>query len=143
MRKIEKVLYSYKDKKYLIHDYNIQIEMIKNDLGDIRGISYEEKSTPTNKFNSSVENEVVKKDKIIYEIENEKQHLQLHVNRIDNMLKILSDEEREIIELRYFEKLKFNQIADRLDRNEIALISKNTNILNRLEKFYYKNIMKI
>ncbi|OSA84090.1 hypothetical protein B2H84_03105 [Clostridium botulinum] len=143
MRKIEKVLYSYKDKKYLIHDYNIQIEMIKNDLGDIRGISYEEKSTPTNKFNSSVENEIVKKDKIIYEIENEKQHLQLHVNRIDNMLKILSDEEREIIELRYFEKLKFNQIADRLDRNEIALISKNTNILNRLEKFYYKNIMKI
>lgn len=141
MKKIEKVLYDYKNKVHLINDFDIQIQLIAKDVGNIKAISYEEKTQSTNKFSSCVENEIINKDKLIEKLEKEKELIQLEVDRIDNMLEILSDEERKIIELRYFKKLKFNKIADILDRNEIALISKNTSILNKLSKFYYKNIM--
>lgn len=141
MKKIEKVLYDYKNKVHLINDFNIQIQLIAKDVGNIKAISYEEKTQSTNKFSSCVENEIINKDKLIEKLEKEKELIQLEVDRIDNMLEILSDEDKKIIELRYFKKLKFNKIADILDRNEIALISKNTSILNKLSQFYYKNIM--
>lgn len=141
MKKIEKVLYDYKNKVHLINDFNIQIQLIAKDVGNIKAISYEEKTQSTNKFSSCVENEIINKDKLIEKLEKEKELIQLEVDRMDNMLEILSDEDKKIIELRYFKKLKFNKIADILDRNEIALISKNTSILNKLSQFYYKNIM--
>ena len=53
--------------KYL----NKELEILENDYRGAGAISYDEKTQATNKFNSSVENEVINKTKEVYKLENE------------------------------------------------------------------------
>ena len=54
-RKTEALLYNYKNMKAEIKNILLEIEDIENNYRGIEAITYEEKSAPTNKFNSSVE----------------------------------------------------------------------------------------
>ena len=59
-RKTEYELYNYKFIESKIKSIDIDIDILKNDIS-LKGISYEEKTGPTNAFNSSVENEIIRR----------------------------------------------------------------------------------
>lgn len=108
-RKTEYALYNYKTIDLKIKNIEIDIECLKNDIS-IKAINYEEKVGPTNAFNSSVENEVIKREEKVAEcierLEAEKFLLVCRKAKIENALKSLADTERKIIELKYFTKPK-------------------------------------
>ena len=57
-KKTEYYLYNYKNMQAEIKNILLEIEDIENNYRGIEAITYEEKSAPTNKFNSSVEQEI-------------------------------------------------------------------------------------
>lgn len=65
-KKTERALYEYKNIDLRIKSIDIYIERLSNDVA-VAGVSYEEKTGPTNAFNSSVENEVIRRDEHISE----------------------------------------------------------------------------
>ena len=65
-RKTEYALYNYKTIDLRIKNIEIDIECLKNDIS-IKAINYEEKVGPTNAFNSSVEDEVIRREEKVTE----------------------------------------------------------------------------
>ena len=60
-KKTEYYLYKYKDIDKLNQLADIKIKRLLNDVSIGGGDMFGEKSSPTNKFNSAVENEVIKR----------------------------------------------------------------------------------
>lgn len=112
-RKTEGILYDYNDLTNKIELLKAEIKEIEEQYQGCSAIQYEEKTGSTNKFNSSVENEVMSREqKLIcyYKDLNKKQTLK---RRLDIAIESLKEEEKQLVELRYTNKrtLSWNQIA--------------------------------
>ncbi|QAA31095.1 sigma-70 family RNA polymerase sigma factor [Clostridium manihotivorum] len=131
-KKIEAMLFNYKQTEVEIKNIELDIEEIKNEYRGVGTIYYGDKTSSTNKITSSVENEIEYKENKIYNLEILKRKKEIELQRIDNVLSILTEDEYRLIELRYFKKLQYKQIADRLCMNDIYIIDKKKKILNKL-----------
>lgn len=66
LKEVVEVLKSYPRNQAKIDMLRLELERFKNDNSTytgVKGISYEQKSSKTNKFNSDVENEVIDREK--------------------------------------------------------------------------------
>lgn len=125
MKQVENRLYSYNKTKTEIENLNLDLQAIDG----LKGISYDEKGSTTNAFNSVVENVLIRqeeiKNKIFYkEIENKK---------IENIInsKILNEKEREFIEDKYLKNKSNIEVATNIN---IALSYVNEFRLKTLNK---------
>ena len=112
----EYYLYNYKSMKAEIKNIDLEIEQME--YVGCSGISYDEKTSPTNQFSSSVENEVVSREKRIVILNQSRRETLMKVNKIDNALETLEPRDLEIIKLRYFDNLNNRIIAIRLELTE-------------------------
>ncbi|MBV7275442.1 DUF722 domain-containing protein [Clostridiaceae bacterium UIB06] len=110
-KKTDGLLLNYKIIKAEINNLELEIEEIKSEYDGVKAAVYEERTGKTNAFNSSVENEILKKEKIINELLKEKRSKERLISKIDNALTILEEEEIKIIKLRYFEKMGWSKIG--------------------------------
>ena len=112
-RKTEGILYDYNNLSSKIDLLKLEIKDIEETYQGCRAIGYDEKTGATNKFNSSVENEIIKKEKMLIAIERDLKHKISLKRRIDVAVENLKDEQRKLVELRYINKrsLSWNQIA--------------------------------
>lgn len=131
-KRVEAMLYNYKKTKAEINILNRQLEMLKNDYRGTGAISYDEKSSPTNKFNSSVENEVIKRAKEIEELKDRIQSKEVEINNIDDALTILTENERFIITERYFNQTRNKELAIKLNVTKDTASRYKTAIINKL-----------
>jgi RNA polymerase sigma factor (sigma-70 family) len=129
-KKTEFLLYNYKTMKAEIKNIDLEIEQM--DYIGCSAISYEEKSAPTNKFNSSVENEIVTREKKIKQLEYFKKDKMTLINKIDNALETLEPRDLEIIKLRYFNNINNRAISIKLDLTEEWICTLKTNAINKL-----------
>lgn len=129
-KKTEYFLYNYKMMKAEIKNIDLEIEQMEY-IG-CSAISYEEKSAPTNKFNSSVENEIVSREKRIASLEHLKKEKIMIINKIDNALETLDQRDLEIIKLRYFNNINNRSISMKLDLTEEWICTLKTNAVNKL-----------
>lgn len=109
-KKMERTLYDYRKLDTAITNLDIDIESRKNDIS-LGGISYEQRSSPTNAFSSCVENEVIKREEYLdpeilrlQRLKAEKTALRA---KIYNALKDLKESESKLVELRYLSKDKY------------------------------------
>lgn len=117
-RKTDGVLFNYKTIKAEINNLELEIEELQEECDGVKGITYEERTGATNAFNSSVENEILKKEKEITKLLKEKASKERLIKKIDNALDILSEDEKEIIKLRCFDRLGWNKVSIRTSRDE-------------------------
>ncbi|MBY6915399.1 siderophore-interacting protein [Clostridium botulinum] len=110
-KKTDGVLFNYKSIKAEISNLDLEIEEIRDECDGVKGMTYEEKTGPTNAFNSTVENEVIKKEKEIVRLLKEKKSKERLITKIDNALESLEEEEKEIIKLRCFERKSWNKVG--------------------------------
>lgn len=128
----EAMLYNYNAMNAEIRNIDLEIEELQNEYNGPAPISYEEKSTLTNKFNSNVENEVVNKDFKPGQLEKRKHKLEIQIKKIDNALNILDSRSLEIIKLRYFYKINNRDIAEKLNLTEEWICKLKNDIINRI-----------
>lgn len=120
VKKVEKALYGYNDLSSKIEFINKEIELVKNEYEGCKGLSYSEKVSPTNKFNSSVENEVINKEKELIRLNRDLNKAIRLRNILELCINSLCGVDKKVIELRYLnkEKLTWNQIANRVSYSE-------------------------
>lgn len=95
-------LYNYKKIKAEIEKIDIDMQMIKNDYRGCSGVEIKEKTSKTYDIKSVIEIETEEKEKKIALKEKEKRYKELIIEKIDNAMKILSEEEKKIVQYKYF-----------------------------------------
>lgn len=112
-RKTEAILYSYPELEAEIKCLELEINNIKNNYEGCGAIGYEERTQATNKFNSTVENEIINKEKELKKLSIELNNKRTLKDQIDNTVERMSDNERKLVELKYTNrnKLSWNQVS--------------------------------
>lgn len=141
-KRAEYHLYKYKDIDTLNELADIKIKKLKNDVS-LRGISYDEKSGPTNKFNSDVENEVIRREEHIQSKINqlliEKEDRINEKELIDKVMQLLEYEERKLVELRYFSKptRSWTSIAQELNQSVDNCIKVRRKVIDKISELLF------
>lgn len=117
-RVVEAMLCRYKNVEAEIQNIDLAIEELECEYQGCLPIGYKEKSGPTHKFSSVVENEFVNKKVKPEYLKALKKKALIQNRKIDNALNTLDYRSREVIELKYFMKLSNKQVAARLDLTE-------------------------
>lgn len=133
--KVANALNDYKMVKCQVASIDLEIDEIKSDPIIIGGVDYSYKGGCTNKINSSVENNVISMDKIkdrILKLEHEKKTKLNFIKRVDMALSLLEEEDFMLIEMRYFNKHSWYDVAERLALSESACVKRLEKILDRM-----------
>lgn len=100
---VEGKLYNYKSMKVELNSYKIDLEYLNKDYEGCRGQSYSGiTSSKTNSLYSSVENELIRKEKRKERLQSKITEKEREIRKIENALALLDDEELQLVELRYF-----------------------------------------
>ncbi|WP_297420517.1 xanthine dehydrogenase [Clostridium sp.] len=143
-KKTEKALYEYKNIDLKIANIELYIKRLINDVS-YAGVSFEEKSSPTNAFNSNVENEVIHRDEKLSEeinsLNRQKNDLIMKKKMIENGLESLGEEEYKLVSLKYLNKKKMTWIGVGM---ELGMDKDNCSrakgrIINHLTEFMFPN----
>ena len=140
-KKTEYYLYKYKDIDKLNQINDIRIKKLRNEISLGGGDMFGEKSSPTNKFNSAVENDVVYREKNIQpeidKLMREKENRIIEKELIDNALDLLEEEEKKLVELRYFSKSNrsWDSIALELNQSKDNCIKIRRKVIERLADY--------
>ncbi len=140
-KKTEYHLYQYKDIDKLNQVADLRIKKLLNDVSLGGGDMFGEKSSKTNKFNSNVENEVIKRDETIrFEIDNlkrDKENRILEKQIINTSLDLLKEEEKKLVELRYFSKptRSWTSIAQDLNQSVDNCIKVRKKVIGKLSDY--------
>ncbi|MBY6948412.1 xanthine dehydrogenase [Clostridium botulinum] len=140
-KKTEYHLYQYKDIDKLNQVADLRIKKLLNDVSLGGGDMFGEKSSKTNKFNSNVENEVIKRDETIrFEIDNlkrDKENRILEKQIINTSLDLLEEEEKKLVELRYFSKptRSWTSIAQDLNQSVDNCIKVRKKVIGKLSDY--------
>ena len=139
---IEARLYKYKDIEKMNKLADIKIKRLRNDVSLGGGDMFGEKSSPTNKFNSSVENDVIYRelndiDSQINILMKEKEDRNIEKELIEQAMELLEEEERKLIKLRYFSRPtnKWSKVAIEMNISEKTCGRMRRSIISRLIKY--------
>ncbi|WP_461206911.1 RNA polymerase subunit sigma [Clostridium sp. DL1XJH146] len=131
-KKVEAMLYNYNSNKVKIKNLELEIESLDNDYRGAGAITYEEKSAPTNKFNSCVENEVVKRDEKLIRLRKLKRLKEIEVEKIDNVISLFRERDQILIEEYYMKRNQLKNISKIINLEESYLSTYKTNIINKI-----------
>ena len=128
--KIEKLLNEYKEIDIEIKDLNYRISS-----ESIKGAIYDDMPrSPNLNTNSKVESSLVYIEKLNREI----QHLVNKKKRINNLLDILCERDRNILKMYYVEDLTLRDISFKLDLSDKYVSTKKNKIIDKLVPYAYK-----
>ena len=117
-KRVEAMLYNYKNTKAEINILKRKLEVYENDYDGVRGLSYDEKSTPTNKFNSDVENEVIKRAEEIQNLKSEIRLKEIEIENIDDAINALDERAAYVITEFYIKKRQLKVISGEIHLDE-------------------------
>ncbi len=138
-KKTEAMLYDYNKTKSEIKNIDLDLSLLKSDIGGVGAIVYEERTGSTNKFNSSVENEVISREIRIQKLEQVKLIKLIEIEKIDNALSNLTPREYSIIKMKYFDKEKNRYIATKLDLTEEYISELKAGIIRHVMNILFLN----
>lgn len=120
LRAIEGMLNGYTSLVNEIKNISLDIEELKNDYRGCGSIEYSEKTGKTYKFNSGVENEIINREKKIENLEKLKRGKEIQVERVNNALEVLSENELKVIKFKYFDERKksWTKVSYKMDMCE-------------------------
>lgn len=131
------MLYAYKREKADIFDICLEIEELKEAVQGLTGKGNNEimQSSPTNKTSDPVTDEIMRKEEEIDKLIRIKRGKERYVSRIDNMMTILTDEERSFIDLKYFQGKKGKVIETALGLSRDGVSSRRKLVISDLVDF--------
>lgn len=113
---IDKAIRNEINKEAKISGSNFEIN------GDIR---------PTGYMTNNIENQIINKSDRIMELEEQKKDLELKIEIVDRALATLKSADRQAIEMRFFQKLEYNEISAAL--GIVKIEQKISNAIKKLE----------
>ncbi|MGL5616771.1 MAG: sigma factor-like helix-turn-helix DNA-binding protein [Sarcina sp.] len=114
--KARMLLEEYKRNKIRIKNLEIEIRILNEEDG-LKALEYKELSSTGSGIQGGLENLIISNENKIKKIEKQKEILEIKQERILNSIELLNEEEKKIIELRYFSDFSYSWdiIAERLN----------------------------
>ncbi|KEI94445.1 hypothetical protein N496_20145 (plasmid) [Clostridium botulinum A2B3 87] len=139
MKSIEKteiLLNSYIDFKIENENFGLEIEALKNNY-DLKSISYEEKSAPTNKITHEIEDRIISNDSKIEKYKCMIEANNIIMKKLENATKKLTEIEKEVIELKYFHTpiLNRKQISKKISFTTTTVDKIKKRAIRKMTKF--------
>jgi len=131
-KKVESMLYNYKNTKAEINILKRDLEILENDYKGTSAISYDEKIQSTNYFSSTVENEVIKRAERIQKLRNKIRLKEIEIENIDDALDALDDRASYMIREFYIKKRQLKVISDEIHLDENYSSAYKTSIIEKL-----------
>ena len=131
-KKVESMLYNYKNTKAEINILKRNLEILENDYKGTSAISYDEKTQSTNSFSSTVENEVIKRAERIQKLRNKIRLKEIEIENIDDALETLNPDDKLFVVERYFNKRSNKYVASLLNIVEQTACTYKNRIVNLL-----------
>lgn len=131
-KKVESMLYNYKNTKAEINILKRDLEILENDYKGTSAISYDEKTQSTNSFSSTVENEVIKRAERIQKLRNKIRLKEIEIENIDDALETLNPDDKLFVVERYFNKRSNKYVASLLNIAEQTACTYKNRIVNLL-----------
>lgn len=138
-KKIETMLYNFNQTKAEIKNIKLDIELLENEYDDGIGVNYVEKTGKTNKITSTVENMIIRKEAQINRLNYAIKVKEAKIKKIENALEILTDRERSIIEMRYFQKESNRNISAKLYITEEYVSAIKSKAIKSLVNIFFLN----
>lgn len=118
-KKVEGILYEVPRLRAEIANLQIDLEEIQEVIG-IRGASPNEKAgSSTHAFSSAVEDEVISREERLQEkvvaLKEAIRRRERQVRKVENALRVLSEKELLLVEMRYFKHYSINRVCEILD----------------------------
>lgn len=129
-KKTELLLYSY--KTLVAEVKNLLIEISELEYQGVGAMSYEEHISGSGGFSSVVENEVIYRHEKADEIADIVFMKENVIKKIDNVLESLDSRSRDIIKLKYFDKISNTRIGASIDRSEEWVCKLNSKAINKI-----------
>lgn len=129
-KQVEAMLYNYNKNKVAIKNMRLDLEILKNNYEGVKAISYEEKSSPTNAFSSSVENEIIIREKNTRRLINKIRLKEIEIEKIDNVLELLDERDSYLIRQYYINKDQLKNISKHINLEESYLSTYKAKIIN-------------
>ena len=104
----------YKELKTDIGDINIRVQELEEEILGISGQGTEERTGKTYKITSSVEQQAEKLIDKKEELFKEQKSKEREIQRIDNAMTILTDEEKDIMQIVHIELRKYYVVQEKL-----------------------------
>lgn len=140
-KRVESELYSYSVLDKRIKDIEIEKKILENDI-KISTTNFDEKFFSENAFNSNVENNVLMRDEklatALKKLEIKKAILELKKDKIKNAVSSLTMTERKLVQLKYFENLTWQEVAEKLYFTERYCKNLRKVIVKKL-KYFFEN----
>lgn len=131
-KKVESMLYNYKNTQAEIKILKRDLEILENDYKGTSAISYDEKTQSTNAFNSTVENEVIRRAERIQQLRNKIRLKEIEIENIDDALETLNPDDKLFVVERYFNKRSNKYVASLLNIVEQTACTYKNRIVNLL-----------
>ena len=131
-RVVEAMLHNYKNTCAEIKILKRDLEILENDYKGVNAISYEEKSSPTNAFNSNVENEVIKRAEKIQRLKSDIRLKEIEIENIDDVIEALDDRAAYMIKEFYFNKRQLKIISSEIHLDENYSSAYKTSVIENL-----------
>ncbi|CAI3561107.1 hypothetical protein [Clostridium neonatale] len=125
----------YKELKADVKELELQIEEIKEEIIGITANPSEEKTGSTNKFSSTVENQVVQIEKRTKELNYKINKKNREIERIENAISVLLDEEKEVINIVHIQKRKYYVAQEKLNVSYSRVKQLEYQAVKRMEKY--------
>lgn len=112
-------LYSYKENKIEIKNITEELKLIEMEFesnSPLRGhsILYTDIKVQNSKSESAIEQWLLYQNREYDRLLGKKAKKVKEVNKVKNALELLNDSERKIIEMRYFQRVAWNEVADEI-----------------------------
>lgn len=138
-KKFETILYNFNQTKAEIKNIKLDIELLENEYDDGIGINYMEKTGKTNKITSIVENRIIMKEAQINKLNNAMKAKEAEIKKIENALESLTERERSIIEMKYFQRESNRNISAKLYITEEYVSSIKSKAIKYLANIFFIN----
>ena len=132
-KQAEKILYDYKYLEPKIKTIELKIKQIENN-STLSSIDYsKEKLSKTNAFSSEVEDEIIRREKEINRLQQEKNNLSYRKEIIDTFVNTLVEDYKQLVRYRYFNnpKLSWKEIALNMNIGTDTCIRFRRDIINK------------
>lgn len=131
-KRVEAMLYNYKNTQAEIKILKKDLEILENDYRGVGSIGYEEKSGPTNTFNSDVENEVIKRAEKIQRLKHKIRLKEIDLEKIDAVLEALNDNDKYLIKEYYMNNNQLKFISSEIGLAESYASAYKSNLINKI-----------
>ncbi len=132
-KKAEAKLYKYKDLKVEIESLEIENQILENEISECKSFAYKENIVYSSSDNVELVDLIIKKEEKINNNKNKILRKEKQIEKIDRAMSTLSDRDKTIVKLRYFENETWHGVSDLVGYAEITCKKKRVSIINKIK----------